>query len=341
MNDLIQGTRDVLKSGEIYGGVQIIEYAGYNIYRYRKKHGNHTLVNKKQHFWKIRCLVCNKEKIVRENEIRRNPPLQSCGCTVGYKSKEANFGFIHGLSHTRLYDIWHTMKQRCFNETGPEYHRYGGRGITICNEWLDDKTGFINFHCWAYNNGYDPKAKYISIERIDTDKGYCPENCTFTTSASQQCNNKSNNVYVIWGGIEYTLTELCRHFGVEEQRVFDRMHDGKSIEEAVLMPKTRTGNAGRVDRQNFMQSHPLVSDGTKMFQNHNAINPFVCLEYPYIDTNDPKLTYFEENGKYDKTKFGKLAELRGISPVQVESEEEYQKAREAAKQSLIEKLNNQ
>lgn len=347
MNDLIKDcTRDVLIPGEVIGGVQIVEYAGYKYYDYFRKNRN-TYGRKREHYWKIKCLACGKEKIVMENTIKRNPPLQSCGCLAGYKGKEAHYGFIHGMSHTRLYDLWHAMKNRCYSPFHKEYHMYGGRGIRVCDEWYANENGFINFAHWAYNHGYDPKAKYISVERIDTNGNYCPENCTFARSASQQCNNKTNNVEVNWGGVRYTLTELCRHFGKNDadiQRVFDRMHDGKSLEDAVLMPKTRTGNAGRVDREKFMNDHPLVSDGTKIFQNPNAVNPFVSCKYPdLINTNDPKLTYMSNAQFKDSINeaMDELAAMRGISPVPQETEEEYQKAREIAKQNLINYLRNQ
>lgn len=80
----------------------------------------------------------------------------------------------HGMSKTRLYASYHAMKKRCYNNNDKRYHRYGGRGITVCAEWLDKKNGFINFYNWAMANGYQDD---LTIDRINNDGNYEPSNC--------------------------------------------------------------------------------------------------------------------------------------------------------------------
>jgi len=97
---------------------------------------------------------------------------------------ENNFSYKHGGFGTRLYRIWFSMKARCFNSNNKFYKNYGGRGIKVCNKWLE----FIPFRDWALNNGY---AENLEIDRIDNDKGYYPENCHWTTTAIN-CQNRGN-----------------------------------------------------------------------------------------------------------------------------------------------------
>lgn len=119
---------------------------------------------------------------------------------------------IHGLTHTRIYQCWADMKQRCFNPNHKWYPRYGGRGITVCNEWLD----FIPFYNWALANGYSDD---LTIDRINNDWNYEPSNCRWATQQEQSLNKKhlSNSTgYVgvhkrIVRGNTYYSAEMCRN----------------------------------------------------------------------------------------------------------------------------------
>ncbi len=91
----------------------------------------------------------------------------------------------HGMSKTRIYIIWKNIKGRCYRETSTHYHRYGGRGITVCDEW---RNSFENFYKWAKNSGYNNQ---LTIDRIDVDGNYCPENCRFISN----CENSSRMNY--------------------------------------------------------------------------------------------------------------------------------------------------
>lgn len=98
-----------------------------------------------------------------------------------------------------LYDVWRGMRRRCYDLKHKSYHRYGGRGIQICSDWLS----FRNFERWALNSGY---AFGLQLDRIDNDGDYCAENCRWVTP-KENANNRSDNHYISFNGVTHTLTE--------------------------------------------------------------------------------------------------------------------------------------
>lgn len=136
------------------------------------KHQTHTT-------WLCLC-DCGNTTIVR-GYCLRNGHTQSCGC-LG-REKRLKSATKHGQSETRLYAIWHAMKQRCFNPNHKNYVDYGGRGIKVCEEWKND---FQAFYDWAMANGYEES---LSIDRINNDGNYEPQNCRWVTM-KEQCNNR-------------------------------------------------------------------------------------------------------------------------------------------------------
>lgn len=136
--------------------------------------------------------------------------------------------YVHGGTGTRLHNIWLSMRERCNRPNHPYYDSYGGRGITICEEWND----FRKFHEWAANNGYSDS---LQIDRIDFNGNYEPSNCRWVTVKEQQ-NNKRTNRFVIYHGKKYTLTQLAEKTGIKKTTLKERLNNGWSIEDAVNRP---------------------------------------------------------------------------------------------------------
>lgn len=127
---------------------------------------------------------CGGSITVRAKHLKSGA-VDNCGCLRTPRAMQTRIenGTGHGGNGTRLYRIWSGMKQRCYNPRRSRYPDYGGRGITICQEWKND---FSEFQRWALSNGY---ADNLSIDRINDNKGYSPENCRWAT-VEQQNNNR-------------------------------------------------------------------------------------------------------------------------------------------------------
>lgn len=124
--------------------------------------------------------------------------------------------YTHGKSNTRLYGIWTGMKTRCYDKRCAKYYRYGARGISLCDDWARD---FSTFYDWAVANGYSDN---LTIDRIDNDGNYCPENCRWITAAEQAA-NKSTNHRVSHAGQTHTIAEWARITGLDRALLKDRI----------------------------------------------------------------------------------------------------------------------
>ena len=150
-----------------------------------RKFGRLTVLSKHGHAgsavtWDCLC-DCGNQIVVRGNSLRRGQ-TQACGCLRKDLLTERNT--THNLCGTRLHTIWSNMRERCFNEKHPRYKDYGGRGITVCDEWVKDLKTFYD---WAMANGYRDD---LTIDRINNDEGYRPDNCRWATYHEQRLNQR-------------------------------------------------------------------------------------------------------------------------------------------------------
>jgi len=140
----------------------------------------------------------------------------------------------HHMTNTRIYRIWNSILNRCKNKKTDSYKFYGGKGITVCNEW----KSFVNFRDWALANGYNDT---LSIDRIDSKGNYEPSNCRWVTMREQQ-NNRCNNVRLTYNGETHTIMEWSRITGIKPKIYYDRYYRGWDIKRLFEQP---VGNQGR------------------------------------------------------------------------------------------------
>ena len=189
--------------GKRYGRLEVIEEFG------RDKIGNVL--------WKCKC-DCGNETIVRSADLN-NGHSRSCGCLIADTTRRSMT--THGQRKTRLYRIWTNMKNRCFNKNYKNYKRYGAKGITVCDEWSGEND-FINFYMWAMSSGY---KEYLTIDRIDNNEGYSPDNCRWATY-EEQANNKTNNRLFRFNGETQTLSEWSKIYDINQSTLRSRIELG-------------------------------------------------------------------------------------------------------------------
>lgn len=155
------------ETGNKYGKLTVVERAGSN------KRG--------AAMWLCKC-ECGNSSVTRGDDLRAGK-VKSCGCEMTIVAKN------YSVYPKRLYNVWRSMINRCTYKSHPKYYRYGGRGISICSEWL---ASFASFADWALKHGYDSEAPYgaCTLDRIDANGNYEPDNCRFADITVQN-NNKS------------------------------------------------------------------------------------------------------------------------------------------------------
>lgn len=163
--------------------------------------------------WLCRC-VCGVEKSILAYNLTSGKS-RSCGCVRG--AKLGGLVRTHSGSGTRLYSIYKGMKQRCGNPKNPAYKYYGGKGICLCDEWVE---GFDAFREWAISNGY---SEGLSIDRIDPNGWYSPENCRWVTMHQQQ-NNKINSMFIVVGKDKLTIAEWADRTKTNKQTLYDKIY---------------------------------------------------------------------------------------------------------------------
>lgn len=185
---------------------------------------NVTLNNgNKQWLWKCRC-DCGNEKVLKPLEVIKGHCV-SCGC---YRLKVVKTScLIHGESHTKLHNIWCGMNSRC-DPSHVDAERYGKRGIRVCEEWHD----YTKFAEWARSHGYEDG---LSIERIDVNGNYCPENCTWIPFPKQARNRRTTR-WVEYQGKTMSLAEAAERAGLPYKQVHFRIKHGWTVEAALSTP---------------------------------------------------------------------------------------------------------
>ena len=197
--------------GKRYGMLTVVAYAG-------KGRNNLNL---------LKCACdCGNEKIVSASSLNSGS-VSSCGC-LGKKNHErlANLNKTHGESKTRLYKIWQGMKSRCLNPNRPKYARYGGRGIKVCDEWVNS---FEAFKSWALENGYNDT---LTIERNDVNGNYEPSNCCWIPPEEQK-DNKEKTIYLSYEGEVKPLVTWAKEKGLNEKTLHVRHRKGWTDKEVI------------------------------------------------------------------------------------------------------------
>lgn len=168
--------------------------------------------------WICKC-ECGKRLVVYGNNLR-NGATKSCGCTRRGKRE-----LSYGVSMVRLRGIWRAMIGRCEHSNHPAFKSYGARGIKVCDEWKTEKT----FLEWSLSFGYNDS---LTLDRIDNDKGYCPENCRWCTMKEQQRNRRKTLRY---NGVP--LSELAEKNGIKYETLWQRLKSGWTLEESLTKEK--------------------------------------------------------------------------------------------------------
>lgn len=140
---------------------------------------------------------------------------------------------VHGMRYTRLYGVWHSMKSRCLNPNAKGYSNYGGRGISVCDEWMTFKP----FAEWSYANGYNESAEKFqcTLDRIDPNLGYSPSNCRWVNSTVQS-RNRTNNNYITIGEKSLIASDWSKISGISDATIKKRIQAGWSNRDAVFTP---------------------------------------------------------------------------------------------------------
>jgi len=192
-------------TGKKFGLLTVIDFS-------HKKDGNY--------YWNCIC-DCGKSCTSKATRLNRGQK-KSCGHLQGNKG----VGKTHGMRHTKIYRVWQNMKRRCLNTSAINYPIYGGRGISICDRWLEC---FENF----YEDMKDGHNDNLSLERIDVNGNYCKENCKWVTMA-EQCKNKRNTAYITYKGVTKRAFDWAEIIGANPKSLSRRVYLGWSPEECLF-----------------------------------------------------------------------------------------------------------
>lgn len=202
--------------------------------------------------WLCQC-ECGNHVIVPSNEIKKRYACPKCNRTTSSEKLKR-----HGETRTRLFRTWTHMRQRCINPNDRAYSRYGGRGISVCDEWQK----YENFRDWALSHGYDSA---LTLDRIDNNGNYEPLNCRWATN-KEQCNNRRTNRIVTIDGITKNLKQWADFLGIPSYVIRTRLHRGYGEQEAITTP-VRTNINGNYVTINYYELAKKRLDAAEAQQN--------------------------------------------------------------------------
>ncbi|MBU2704099.1 hypothetical protein Ga0466249_005252 [Sporomusaceae bacterium BoRhaA] len=198
-------------TGQKFGRLTAIERAGVD--RYGKI------------LWLFSC-NCGNQCIALGNSVRLGYK-KSCGCIAKENAiKLSKKNITHGLTGTRLFVIWTNMINRCYSPKNKFWHIYGGRGITVCDEWRSNPQAFVN---WAIDNGYEDD---LTIDRKNNNNGYSPDNCRWATQIEQANNQRSNRMITAFGKTK-TAQQWADGIGIQRSTLVSRIDHGWTPESAL------------------------------------------------------------------------------------------------------------
>ena len=198
--------------GHKFGKLTVIKNVGTN-----KRHNT---------LWLCKCECGNNKIVARDKLITGN--TKSCGCLK--KQHCSSLHKTHSLSNTKIGYTWRGMKSRCYNPKNENYKNYGGRGIKVCDEWLND---FMNFYNWSINNGY---KEDLSIDRINSDGNYEPNNCRWITWKEQTRNTRRNRM-ITYNNEAHCLAEWAEILGIDYCKLKNKINKTKDFQEAINLCK--------------------------------------------------------------------------------------------------------
>lgn len=202
-------------SGKIFGRLTVLDRAPNTT-----SSGGHSIV-------RYHCICACGNKVVVKYMNLVGGLTKSCGCLQRELTSERST--THGKSKTDIYKVWVSMKKRCYNKQNKDYKYYGEKGVGVCDDWRDD---FEKFYDWSSNNGY---KKGLTIDRIEVNGDYSPNNCRWVDWIVQQ-NNTTRNIYYFIDNEYKTIAEISRKYNINDETLRSRVKNGMSMKEALDKP---------------------------------------------------------------------------------------------------------
>lgn len=306
-SDQFANSESRIKANTKVGRLTIKKYLGYTQSIRKSRGKSEVRVN---HKYLADCDCGNKDVVVGEDNIKkaiRCNAISSCGCyslerakTIHMYPRTKPYKRIHPYHKNQYISsdkhvanlITHLNKiiDRCCNPSNPSYMNYGGRGISVYNEWTG-KNKVDNFCNWMYKEaGYTNNMEgKVSINRVDNDGDYCPNNCTLTYQV-EQSNNTRTNRRIDWYGVIYSGTDISRKYNMKVQFISKSLYKNRPVEDIVI-----PGNIFeyKKDRDRYFEMYPTNHQPTKAFVHV----PFIYVDHTEIYPSDPRRYYPNPNYK--------------------------------------------